>query len=96
MNTARVCVGALDHSPRYAEVDRHHVRPKYLAALLGVPVRPETVDLCAGCHDTAHHVLHHLINTGTVAGHHLSAGLRAVIEMAWRWWQATLLADAPA
>lgn len=96
MNTTRVCVGALDHSPRYAEVDRHHVRPKYLCALLGVPYRTETVDLCAGCHDVTHHVLHHLINTGTVQSHHLPSGIRSVVETAWVWWQETLLSQVPA
>lgn len=90
MNTTRVCQGALKHSPRYAEVDRHHLYPKYLSALLNVPERRDTVDLCAGCHDTAHHVLHHLINTGTVCGHHLPYGIRAVVYPAWRWWQATI------
>ena len=94
-NTARICVGAFDHSPRYAEVDRHHVIPKYLAALLGVPIHPATVDLCAGCHDIVHHSLRHLINTGAIGGHRLTAGSRALVDTAWVWWQETLLAQQP-
>lgn len=84
------CVGALDHRPNYAEVDRHHVYPKYLCGLLGVPTLAVTVPLCAQCHDLVHHALHHLINTGTIDGHRLAAGSRWIVYEAWRWWQAEL------
>lgn len=86
MNTARVCVGALVHSPMYAEVDRHHVYPTFLCSLLGMPKRTETVDLCAGCHDIVHHILRHRINTGELGGHRTSAGVRATVDAAWDWW----------
>ena len=88
--TTRVCVGAAEHRPVYAEVDRHHVFPLYLCSLLGVPARRETVDLCSGCHDLVHHVLRHRINSGTAGGHRLPAGARDVVERAWRWWQEVL------
>jgi len=93
MRTTRTCVGATYHSPRYAETDRHHVYPKYLSALLGVPTRSETMRLCSGCHDLVHHALHHLINTGTRGGHRLPAGARAQVLAAWGWWQALVLAE---
>lgn len=88
--TTVVCQGALDHRPNYAETDRHHVRPKYLSSLLGVPIDPRTVPLCSGCHDLAHHALHHLINEGVIGGHVLPYGLRVVVYDAWAWWQAAL------
>ncbi len=86
--TSRVCAcGMADHTPQYAEVDSHHVFPKYMAGLLGIPERKETVALSSGCHDQAHHVIHHLINEGTVGGHRLAPGLRALVDQAWEWWQ---------
>ncbi len=88
--TAYPCVGAIDHSPRYFETDRHHTFPRYLCALLGIASRPETVRLCAQCHDSAHHVIHHLINSGTWGGHRLPAGTRAQVMAAWSWWQAAV------
>jgi hypothetical protein len=78
----------LFHAPAYAETDRHHVRPTYLCALLGLPKETLTVPLCSGCHDLAHHLLHHLINTGTWGGHRPAAGLRLVVANGWDWWQA--------
>lgn len=88
--TPVVCRGALDHRPRYAETDAHHVYPKYLSALLGVPVNRWTVPLCSGCHDLAHHVLHHFINTGAPGGHLPPAGIALLVDDAWEWWQRTL------
>lgn len=87
MKTSIVCVGALEHRPAYAETDRHHVYPKYLCGLLGVPIIGLTVPLCSGCHDLVHHTLHHLINTGARGGHRLPAGAAELVERAWRWWQ---------
>lgn len=84
-------MGAKRHSPVYAEVDHHHIYPKYLAALLGLPERPETVDLCAGCHDDLHHVLRHWINEGHPGGHHLPQLMRWYVQVAWAWWQDGLL-----
>lgn len=86
--TRRCASGIVDHTPQYAEVDRHHVYPLYLSDLLGVPDRIERVDLCSGCHDLAHHVLHHLISGGEWGGHRLSSGLKAVVSEAWAWYQA--------
>lgn len=83
------CQGARTHSPRYAEVDKHHVHPTYLCALLGVPKETKTVVLCSGCHDLAHHVIRHLINTGSWSNHRLSPQLRAIVDDAWQWWQWT-------
>lgn len=88
--TAVVCAGSLYHSPAYCEVDNHHVYPKYLCSLLGVPERRETVPLCSTDHDNAHHALVHLINNGESGGHRLSAGLQVHVDAAWRWWQATV------
>jgi hypothetical protein len=87
---AGTCQGAREHSPRYAEVDKHHVRPTYLCALLGVPKELRTVLLCSGCHDLAHHVIRHLINTGSWGKHQLPEGLRVIVADAWTWWQATV------
>ncbi len=78
--------GIRDHTPEPAERERHHIYPRYLAALLGVPERPQTAVLCAGCHDQLHHVIHHRINSGTVGGHRLPAGLRMLADDAWTWW----------
>lgn len=90
MRTPVVCRGARDHRPLYAETDKHHVHPKYLAALLGVPADAIVVPLCSGCHDLVHHVLRHLINTGTYGDHHIPAGAAAIVNEAWTWWQANV------
>jgi len=88
--TSKVCVGARYHSPIYYEIDNHHLFPKFLCALLGVPERRETVPLCATDHDNVHHALTALINTGTVGGHRLAPGSRLLVEAAWVWWRTTL------
>jgi hypothetical protein len=85
------CEGGLTHCPEPAEVDRHHIHPVYLCAAAGIPADKQTIVLCSGHHDLAHHVLHHLINDGTHGGHRLSAGLHASIERTWLWWQNALL-----
>lgn len=85
--TVDCACGMADHTPQYAEIDRHHLYPHYLTALLGIPDRRDTVPLASGCHDLLHHVLHHLISGGTVGGHRLSVGLRRYVEAAWQWWQ---------
>ncbi len=86
--TAWMCQGALYHSPIYYETDRHHVYPTYLAKLLGIPAPRETVHLCSLCHDNLHHVIHSLINEGTLGGHRLSRGMAAQVNAFWSWWQA--------
>lgn len=85
--------GIRNHTPEPAERDRHHLFPKYLAALLGVSERTETVLLCSGCHDLLHHVLHHRINSGIVDGHRLTPALRGMVDDAWRWWVNTSLKE---
>ncbi len=91
MGRVATCYGVRSHTPEPAEVDQHHIRPKYMAHLLGVPERTEIVALCSGCHDLVHHVLRHRVNEGTVGGHRLSAMLRDAVDTAWSWWQETLL-----
>lgn len=90
MYTARLCAGALDHRPRYAEVDRHHIYPKYLASLLGVPEVNVTTDLCSGCHDLIHHLIHHLINEGDLGGHHAPYRVAGLARTAYSWWTSAL------
>jgi len=85
------CAGGLDHTPEPAEVDRHHEHPVYLCAAVGIPSDKQTIVLCSGHHDLAHHTLHHLINEGHMGGHRLSAGLKASIDRTWIWWQNALL-----
>lgn len=89
--TTTVCVGALYHSPVYVEVDRHHIFPLYLCDLLGVPDRVEVAPLCSGCHDTAHHLIRHLVNEGSLGGHRPASGARTLVDRFWSWWQATVL-----
>lgn len=85
--TAHACAsGMADHTPQFAEVDRHHIHPLYLSGLLDVPDRPERAYLCSGCHDLVHHVIHHLVNEGSWGGHRLAPGLRALAQSAWAWW----------
>ena len=88
--TARVCVGALAHRPRYHEVDAHHVWPNYAADLLGVPRSTTRVNLCSGCHDVVHHLIHHLINDGTVNNHHTASGVTELARLAYSRWTASL------
>lgn len=92
MFTGRVCYGAAAHRPRYAEVDRHHVFPKYLASLLSVPAISVTVDLCSGCHDLTHHLIHHLINDGEIGGHRPPDRVARLAREAYSWWTQGLLA----
>ncbi len=94
MGKTSYCRAVAFHTPEPAETDRHHLYPLYMSRLLGVPERKETVNICSGCHDLVHHVLHHLINGGTVGGHRLSVPLRQMVDAAWGWWQETLL-DTP-
>lgn len=84
------CRGATYHAPLVLWTDRHHVIPKYLCALLGVPVVDEVVPLCASCHERVHHALTHLINTG-LNPHRLSANEATYVARAWDWWQRALL-----
>lgn len=86
--TTRICASYMaNHTPQYAEVDAHHVYPKYLAHLLDIPERTETADLCAGCHDLVHHVIRHYINEGGKGGHRLAPGLGMLAARAWGWWR---------
>ncbi|HEY8836729.1 MAG TPA: hypothetical protein VIO16_03425 [Dehalococcoidia bacterium] len=87
-NDGHLCRGAMRHTPTPAEHDMHHLYPKFMCALLGIPERRETVLLCSGCHDLIHHVYRHLVNEGHVGGHHLSGDLRGLVESFWTWWQA--------
>lgn len=92
MTTAvKRCVGAREHRPDYAETDAHHVFPKYLAHLLGVPEIPTTVTLCSGCHDLVHHLIHHLISDGNVDRHHSSPRVMALARRAYGWWAAKVV-----
>ncbi len=91
MSKVETCFGVKSHTPEPAEVDRHHIFPKYLSHLLGVPERRETAALCSGCHDLVHHVLRHFINEGTMGRHRLSSTLRTIVDRAWEWWQSSLL-----
>lgn len=86
--TDRVCQGASYHSPIYYETDNHHIFPRFLCGLLGIPARKETAILCATCHDNLHAVIRHLVNEGTVGGHRLSRGMAAQVNAFWSWWQA--------
>ncbi len=87
MSTLATCYGVTSHTPEPAEIDRHHLYPRYMSGLLGIPERTERVNLCSGCHDLVHHVLHHRVNEGTLGGHHLSAASRHIVDAAWEWWQ---------
>ncbi len=89
---SETCEGATYHSPRVVSTERHHVYPMYLAALLGQPVNPLMVPLCATEHDNVHHALHHLISEGQQGGHRFADRTQGYIEVAWAWWQAALLA----
>ena len=91
MKTTVICQGAISHRPDYAETDNHHVHPKYLAALLGLPVDNHLiVPLCSGCHDLTHHILHHFINEGNAGGHHMPKGIKLLVGDAWGWWTSNL------
>lgn len=79
------CVGAAYHAPIPLWTERHHVYPKYLCSLLGVPEIPLVRPLCSNCHTRIHHILHHLINTGE-PGHRLSGGEALLVGLAWSWW----------
>ncbi len=87
MGRTSICRGVKSHTPEPAETDKHHIFPKFMAGILGIPIRRETVTICSGCHDLVHHVLAHLVNEGTVGGHRLSAPLRLMVDSAWAWWQ---------
>lgn len=85
-----LCTGASSHAPHPLWTERHHTRPKYLSALLGVPIVHEVVPLCANCHGRVHHALHHLINEG-VQIHRLSDGEQLLVNLAWDWWRGEFL-----
>lgn len=85
-----LCQGS-GHSCAPLTTQRHHLFPKYLCGLLGVPYRREVVPLCGTCHDSVHHLLHHLINEGSASGHRRGAAYWSHVDAAWKWWQASLL-----
>jgi hypothetical protein len=87
-----LCTGA-KHTTRPLTTQRHHIHPKYLSALLGVPVRTELTPLCGMCHDAVHHLLDHLISEGATPGHRRGAGYWRWVDEAWAWWQAGVLAN---
>jgi hypothetical protein len=89
------CVGGVEHRPTPYETDRHHAHPKYMAALLGIPIEPRTVPLCPTCHMNVHHVIVHLVNTGSYNGHRLPVGLRILVDDAWTWWVHNLVTKTP-
>lgn len=89
-----LCTGS-SHSCLPLTTDRHHIRPKYLAALLGIPIRTETTPLCGACHESTHHLIVHLINEGETPGHHRGAGYWRWVDEAWAWWQAEVLMTVP-
>lgn len=84
------CQGASYHSPLPLWTDRHHVIPKYLSALLGQPIDPRTVSLCATEHVNIHHAIVHLINEGSQGEHRFSARTQSYIDAAWTWWQGAV------
>lgn len=87
---AELCAGATYHAPLVLWTQRHHVFPKYLCAMLGLPVIPDLVPLCCNCHERVHHALTHLINTGTNP-HRLSSSELGYVNRAWDWWIAGLI-----
>jgi hypothetical protein len=86
-----ICQGALWHSPRAILTERHHLYPKYLSALLGLPVIPVVVALCGTEHENVHHALRHLINTGDNP-HRFAVRTQDYVDAAWTWWQTELVA----
>lgn len=86
-----LCEGALYHAPLPLWTERHHIFPTYLCSLLGVAKRHEIVPLCGNCHERVHHALKHLINEGSNP-HRLSPAETVIVERAWAWWQAELVA----
>lgn len=87
-----LCIGAAEHRPMVLWTERHHVYPMYLCRLAGVPIRQRVEPLCGTCHENVHHAIHHLLADGTVGGHHLSAGSRALVYDWWAWWQDVISA----
>lgn len=91
---AEACRGAFYHAPKPTVTDRHHVRPHYLADLLGLPPPTRTVPLCATEHQAIHHILdRHLLSDGTLGGHRLAERTRGYVEDAWLWWRISLLKE---
>ena len=85
------CAASDHHRPLPVETDRHHIYPKYLCGLLGVPIIHTTVPLCGACHQAVHHVLEHLISDGEAPGHRwTTTAVGPWIAMAWHWWQSEL------
>ncbi len=85
-----LCAGSTYHSPLPILTERHHLMPKYLAALLGLPIDPTVVPLCGTEHENVHHALHHLINTGENP-HRFADRTQSYVDVAWEWWQAAIL-----
>lgn len=85
-----LCTGATYHAPLPHATQRHHIRPKYLSALLGVPIVHEVTPLCGNCHGRVHHALTHLINEGLQV-HRLSDGEQLLVNLAWGWWIEELI-----
>lgn len=82
-----LCTGS-SHAARPLVTDRHHVYPKYLCGLLGLPQRLERTPLCGACHDAVHHLLDHLVSDGETPGHRRGAGYWRWVDEAWSWWQS--------
>ena len=88
---AEPCVGATYHSPQPLWTERHHIFPMYLSALLDLPVVPLVAPLCGTEHENVHHALRHLINTGENP-HRFADRTQTLVDAAWEWWQAAIMA----
>ena len=90
MYDPELCAGST-HSCAPLTTQRHHVIPKYLSALLGLPITRTVVPLCGTCHDAVHHLIEHLINEGETPGHRRGAGYWRLVDIAWAWWKTEML-----
>ncbi len=84
------CIGAESHTPADLWSERHHVFPKFLCDLAGIPRRPELAPLCGTCHANVHHGIEHLLENGTI-GHTLPYGSRLLVYRWWAWWQEAIV-----
>jgi len=86
------CVGAGYHSPTARYTELHHVFPKYLCALLGLPVIRELAALCGTCHNNVHQALDDLVSNGPRLNRdRLATATWALVQRAYGWWAAQVV-----
>lgn len=87
LGTLASCAGAGYHYPGYSSTEAHHVHPKEWCTDLGLPIDPQTVEVCGTCHNTLTLALSQMRKqSGSWAPLRPTLKQQALLHDAWSWW----------